>query len=230
MRARGVKTAMGVIITENSSPVVFLGQKGCTNSAKGTCPSHPTRYQAFSQDGISPPLGLPYHPSGYGHTIISDVNNNRTRASSLLECWLITGGNATLFEQLPHTYVANAILTSTTQAVQLYIIQLALVPPGANCTEEMRVGPKYLVHRGHSQGIACSRHKLNQASHIECSFRTGKSNRKLQVVISPWVSVLSVFTRGELYFIHPTDFRGHWADNILENSLTFEHVSRRTQN
>ena len=52
----------------------------------------PTRYQVYSQEGVTFPLGLPYPPSGMGRTIFYDVTNNKIRALSELECWLVAGG------------------------------------------------------------------------------------------------------------------------------------------
>ena len=50
------------------------------------------RYQVYSQEGVTYPIGLPYHPSGMGRAIFYDLSYNETRILSDLECWEISGG------------------------------------------------------------------------------------------------------------------------------------------
>ena len=68
----------------------------------------------------------PYPQSGFGHAIISDVNNHKVRPMALLERWLITGGKDSLFNTLPVGYAEHATLSSTTPVVQLFLLQLTL--------------------------------------------------------------------------------------------------------
>ena len=85
----------------------------------------PTRYQVYSKEGLSFPIGKSHPPSGYGRAIIFDISNRRARAIATLECWLIMGGGS-LFHLLSAEYVISAILSATTIALQLYLLQLAI--------------------------------------------------------------------------------------------------------
>ena len=85
-----------------------------------------TRYQVYSQEGIISPIGLPYPPSGMGHTIFYDVSTNKTRILSELECWLIMGGEQHMFSHFSRSYATHSIINATTPEVQLYLTQLTL--------------------------------------------------------------------------------------------------------
>ena len=43
------------------------------------CKILPTKYQVYSQEGIIFPIGIPYLPSGMGHTLFYDVPNKCVR-------------------------------------------------------------------------------------------------------------------------------------------------------
>ena len=81
-------------------------------------------------------MGQPYSPSGFGHAIILDANNHKVRPLSLLGRWLITGGGDSLFNTLPDGYSERDILSSTTPAVQLFLLQLTLGIIGASSLED----------------------------------------------------------------------------------------------
>lgn len=80
-------------------------------------------------------MGQPYSPSGFGHTIIFDVNHQKARPLSWLECWLIDGGADSVYYNLSRAYLEQAILTSTTPAIQLFLLQLTFGTLGMTSEE-----------------------------------------------------------------------------------------------
>ena len=87
----GVKTDSGVVKKVDNDIVTVSAKQGEMQMDRETLLTIPTKYQVYSQEGLTFPMWKPYPPSGFGHTIIYDINNHLVRPLSLLECWLIIG-------------------------------------------------------------------------------------------------------------------------------------------
>ena len=136
----GLKTTTGTAMSIDTNTVQIWCKTGVRKvDVLSVCPS-PTRYQVYSQEGLSFPIGKPYPPAGIGHTLFYDVTSRKVRALSDLECWLVAGGSEDAFNVCPMGYVERAILTATTPASQLYLIQLGLGIISQTSITSFRVG------------------------------------------------------------------------------------------
>ena len=136
----GAKTDRGVIEKLEERTAYISTVTGTSRMDIKTLNILLTKYQVYSQEGLTFPMGKPYPPSGFGHAIIFDINNNRVRPLSLLECWLITGGEESLFYEIGKEYAQHVLLTAATPAFQLFLVQLALGLLGSSSVDENRAG------------------------------------------------------------------------------------------
>lgn len=117
-----------------------------------------TSYQVYSQEGLFYPRGKPYPPAGLWRAIIFDISN-RGRVLRQPARWAITGGEWIPIRIITRRLLRWATLSSTTPALQLYLIQLAVGIPGTSPVGESRAG-------------SCSHSNLNVYISIKTSTRS----------------------------------------------------------
>ena len=130
----------GVIVELSNTNATIETKTSTIIVSPQECVSVPTKYQVFPQEGIIFPIGLPYPPSGMGHTIFYDVSNKQIRPLSVLECWLVVGGCESEYYQLNEDFAKLAILNGTSPTMQLMLIQVSLGFMGTVISQEDRTG------------------------------------------------------------------------------------------
>ena len=75
----------GVVISNNDSIALAQDKQGVFERPPKKYDIMSTRYQVYSCDGLACPLGLPYPPAGYGHTLIVDNLHGCVRCLTLKE-------------------------------------------------------------------------------------------------------------------------------------------------
>ena len=111
-----------------------------------TCDLAPlaTRYLIRSAHGATFPFGSEFFPAGIGHTLIFDPYTNKTRSLSLLECWLIQGGDLPEFQSITKTEVSARLLPTPPVSLQFYLDGLSLGLASATCNRPHRIGKSFV--------------------------------------------------------------------------------------
>ena len=100
---------------------------GISSAEKAQLPTATKKYQVYSQEGQSHQLGKPYPPSGFGNTLISDLNNNRARAYKSGLLFIYRRVKRILTDHhIATTLIAQYLHPQPTPASQLYPTQLAI--------------------------------------------------------------------------------------------------------
>ena len=117
----------GVVAGRGGEPETWIAhtKSGASAHPASRLRARPTRYQVFSPKGASSPLGPPYPPSSYGHTLILDPNTARVRRLAAHECWAILGGLPEVARTYPSSSVISAVLGSSPYAIGIWSCQLA---------------------------------------------------------------------------------------------------------
>ena len=122
----GPKTNLGIVAETGDGCVIIATPTKEITATASELITLATKYQVYSQEGLTIPVGKPYSPTGYGHIIVYNVNNACVRPLTLLECWLVSGGDDELFTKATDEYQKITILGTTTPEVQLFTSELAL--------------------------------------------------------------------------------------------------------
>ena len=117
---------MIVEISANDANITAHDKEVLFACAVGDLRGLPTRYRAYAFGGLTYPLGAQYPPSRMGHALIFEPVNNIVRSRAMCECRLAIGESGYTFPLHSQEYARRAILSATTPAEQLMLVELAL--------------------------------------------------------------------------------------------------------